>query len=101
MNAEVRPIPAQNQSLKPNQIVIIGRLDHVSKFEGKFDHIVTLPAADEYSKPSVVRLSSSVKLGDLDEMVKCLAFFNGWPNNYQNKKNEKVHDVRGYFVAVE
>ncbi len=101
MNAEVKPLSTQTQSMKPNQIMLIGRLDHVVKYEGKFDHIITLPAADEYSKPSVVRLTSSTKLGDPDEMIKCLAEFNGWPNNYQNKNNEKVWDVRGFFVAVE
>lgn len=38
------------QQMKANQIMLIGRLDHVSRFEGKVDHIMTLPAADEYSK---------------------------------------------------
>ena len=101
MNDAVRAIPTQSQSMKPNQIMLIGRLDHVSKFDGKFDHIITLPAADEYSKPSVVRLAATEKLGAVDEMVKCLACFTGWPNNYHNKNNEKVYDVRGFFVAVE
>jgi hypothetical protein len=99
MNAEVRP--AQPVSMKLNQMMLSGRIDHVSKFEGKFDHIITMPAADEFSKPSAVRVSASSKLGDESEMVKCLVHFNGWPNNYQNKKNEKVFDVRGFFVAVE
>lgn len=105
MNAEVKAMPTQNQSMKPNQIMLIGRLDRCSKYEGKFDHIITLPAPDEYSKPSVVRLSSTQKIGDLGEMVKCLAVFNGWPNNYkvtsENGDRRDVYDAKGFFVAVE
>lgn len=103
MSEPLKAIPAQphSQSMKQNQMIVIGRLDHVSKFDGKFDHIITMAAIDEFSKPSSMRLSSSEKLGDVGEMVKCLAMFNGWPNNYQNKNNEKVWDVRGFFVAVE
>jgi len=101
MNAEVKPLPQQTQSVKPNQMVIVGRIDHISKYEGKFDHIITVAASDEFSKPSVLRLSSTDKLGSVGELVKCLAYYNGWPNNYDNKNGEKVRDARGFFVAVE
>lgn len=101
MNDAVKQLPVQSQSLKPNQMMIVGRLDHCSKFDGKFDHILTMASVDEFSKPSLLRLSASEKLGSIGEMVKCLAVFNGWSNNYQNKNNEKVYDVRGFFLAVE
>lgn len=102
MNAEVKPLPQQNQqSVKYNQIVIVGRLDSISKYDGKFDHIITCAAVDEFSKPSVLRLSSADKLGNVGEVVKCLATFHGWPNNYESKNGEKVKDARGFFVAVE
>lgn len=105
MNAEVKAMPSQNQSLKPNQIVLIGRLDRCTKYMGKFDHIMTLPAPEEYAKPSVVRLSASEKLGDIGDMVKCLAVFNGWPNNYKMKNPDgqvrDIYDARGFFIAVE
>lgn len=101
MNAEVKSLPHQSQSMKPNQMMIIGRLDSVSKYDGKFDHILTMAAVDEFSKPSVLRLSSTEKLGSPGEVVKCLATYNGWPNNYESKNGEKVKDARGFFVAVE
>lgn len=101
MNAEVKPLHAQAQTVKPNQIIIVGRIDSISKYDGKFDHIITLAAVDEFSKPSVLRLSSSEKLGNTGEITKCLAVFNGWPNNYESKNGEKVKDARGFFVAVE
>lgn len=99
MNAEVKPINAQ--SVKPNQMVIVGRIDSISKYDGKFDHIITAAAQDEFSKPSVMRLSASEKLGNVGEMLKCLAIYNGWPNNYDTKNGEKVKDARGFFIAVE
>lgn len=101
MSEAVRQLPAQNQSMKPNQIMVIGRLDRCSKFESKFDHIITCAAVDEFSKPSVLRLSASTKLGNIGEIVKCLAMYNGWSNNYENKNNETVYDARGFFLAVE
>lgn len=101
MSDPVRAVPSATQAMKPNQIMIIGRLDHVSKFENKFDHIITTAAPDEFSKPSVLRLSSSTRLGAPGEMVKCLSVFNGWPNNYQSKNGEPIKDAKGYFVAVE
>ncbi|MDD5385519.1 MAG: hypothetical protein PHG89_11675 [Gallionella sp.] len=109
MNAEVKAMPAQNQSMKPNQIMLIGRLDRVVKFKDRFDHIITLPAPDEYSKPSVVRVNAKKELGQPDTTVKCLAQFNGWPNEYKvdeedergNIRKRTVFDVKGFFVAVE
>lgn len=105
MNEAVRSLPAQNQSLKPNQMMVIGRLDRVTKFESKFDHIVTCAAPDEFSKPSVLRLSATTRLADPGEMIKCLAVFNGWPNNYEMKgqdgEKRTVYDARGFFLAVE
>ena len=101
MNDAVKSLASPAVSLKINQMMVFGRIDYVSKFEGKFDHIITTPAPDEFSKPSVVRIASSQKLGDSGEMVKCLAIYNGWPNDYQNKNGEKVRDARGFFIAVE
>jgi len=96
----VSALPAA-QTLKVNQIVIQGRIDHVSKFEDKFEHVVLTPAPDEYSKPSYMRVNSSSRLGQKGDDVKVLCTFNGWPNNYTNKNNEMVHDVKGFFIAVE
>lgn len=105
MAEPLHAVPAQNHSLKQNQIVIVGRLDRCSKFDNKFDHILTIPAADEFSMPSLVRLNASSKLADIGEMVKCLATYRGMPNTFTLQEGvragEKVYDVRGWFVAVE
>jgi hypothetical protein len=99
--AEPTATPAVTSTLKMNQIMIVGRIQHVSRFEGTFDHIIITPAPDAYSKPSVCRVSSSHKLGDVGEDLKCLCAYNGWANDYDNKNGEKVRDARGFFKVVE
>ena len=89
------------EKMRPNQIFISGRIDYVSKYENKFDHIIITPAADAYSKPSQTRVSSTQKLGGAGDDIRVLAAYNGWSNNYKNKDGDMVHDVRGFFVAVE
>lgn len=101
MNAEVKPSVSPISSLKANQMFIQGRIEHVSKFEDKYEHIIVTPAPDAYSKPSLMRVNSEGRLGQRGEEVKVLCMFSGWANNYQNKNNEPVKDVRGFFVAVE
>mgnify|MGYP003375598560 CR=1 FL=1 len=88
-------------TLKVNQIFIQGRIEHLTKFEDKFEHIIVTPAPDAYSKPSLMRVNASSRLGQRGEEVKVLCVFNGWANNYSNKNNEPVKDVKGFFVAVE
>ena len=88
-------------SLKANQMFIQGRIQHVTKFNDKFEHIIITPAPDEYSKPSLMRVNSDGRLGAKDDDVKVLCSFNGWPNKYKNAQGEWVQDVKGFFVAVE
>jgi hypothetical protein len=93
--------PSTLPSLKANQMYIVGRLQHVSKFDGNFDNIVVMPAPDAYSKPSFCRVTSKDRLGSAGDDVKVLCAFNGWPNTYTNKDGEKVQDAKGFFVAIE
>ena len=106
MSEAVRALPVSNLSLKQNQMMVVGRLDRVSKYEQRFEHVVTTPAPDEFSKPSVVRVQAASRLGDVGEMLKVLCVFNGWPNFYDmvdKNTGEKrtVYDTKGFFQAVE
>jgi hypothetical protein len=98
MNAPVASIAS---SLKVNQIFIQGRIEHVTKFNDNFEHIIITPAPDAYSKPSLMRVNASTRLGQKEEDVKVLCYFNGWSNNYKNKDGDPVRDVKGFFIAVE
>lgn len=98
MNA---PVVSIAPSLKVNQIFIHGRIEHVSKFEDKHEHIIVTPAPDAYSKPALMRVNASSLLGGKGDEVKVLCAFNGWANDYKNKNGDPVKDVRGFFVAVE
>ena len=98
MNA---PVSLPAASLKVNQMFIQGRIENVTKFNDKFEHIIMTPAPDAYSKPSLMRVNASSRLGGGGEEVKVLCVFNGWSNNYKNSDGDPVKDVKGFFVAVE
>ena len=98
MNA---PVASIAPSLKVNQMFVQGRIENVTNFEGKFEHIIVTPAPDAYSKPALMRVNATSRLGTKGEEVKVLCAFNGWANDYKNKNNEPDKDVRGFFVAVE
>lgn len=98
MNA---PAVASAQSLKVNQIVIQGRIEHISKYNDKIEHIVITPSPDAYSKPSLMLVKSNSRLGGVGDEVKVFCVFNGWANNYKNDDGEPVKGVKGFFVAVE
>jgi hypothetical protein len=101
MNAPVVSSLPAAQSLKVNQICVQGRIEHVSKYDDKFEHIIVTPAPDAYSKPELMRVNSGSRLGSKGEEVKVLCVFHGWGNDYKNKDGEPVKDVRGFFVVVE
>lgn len=106
MAEDQRIPPVQNQSLKPNQMVVVGRLDRVSKYENRFEHVVTCPAPDEFSKPSVIRVQADSRLGDVGELLKVLCVFVGWPNFYpmtdkETGEKRTVYDTKGFFQAVQ
>ena len=98
--------PVSPLALKPNQMLVMGRLDRVSKYENRFEHVVTTPAPDEFSKPSVVRIQAASRLGDVGEMIKVSCHFNGWPNFYDftdkdTGEKRTVYDTKGYFLVIE
>ncbi len=100
MNAEVQKISPAN-SVKLNQIMVSGRIEAVSKYDNRFDHIIITPAADAFSKPALMRVNAAHPLGEVGEECKVLCTYNGWPNNYKTGEGKSVKDVRGFFVAVE
>lgn len=101
MNAEVKTLKSSAQAVKPNQILVVGRIKTVQRYENRLDHVVATPAPDPYSKPSLFRVNAPVKLGAPGDDIEVLCTFNGFPNDYKNKAGETVNDVRGFFVTVE
>ena len=100
--SDIKSSPVNPQTaLKPNQMLAQGRISRVTRFEGQVETTVITPAPDAYSKPSQMRIQSPFKLGEAGDDVKVLVAYNGWPNVFNGKDGEKVHDTRGYFVAVD
>jgi len=95
------PVGSPAPSLKVNQIVIQGRIEHISKYNDKIEHIVITPAPDPYSKPSLMLVKSNSRLGGVGDEVKVFCVFHGWANNYKNDDGEPVKGVKGFFAAIE
>lgn len=80
MNAVVQAVTPS--SVKPNQILISGRIDGVRDWEGQdssgYVSKVRLPAASEYDSAAVVEVSSRRKLGREGEEIKVLCSVGGW-----------------------
>lgn len=70
MNAIVQPMaPAAAAKLSPMQVVIRGRIEAISRFDGKTKTRVLTPAADAYSRPQTVDIRSERKIGERGEEI--------------------------------
>jgi hypothetical protein len=95
----------QKQALKPNQAVIIGRIDNVRTFDvqGKrtFETRVIQPAPDQFTSPSAVALMSHNKLGNAGDDVNVLVSVAGFRDNYKDKEGVSVQTARNTLRVVE
>lgn len=93
-------------SLKPNQSVIVGRIDVAPRsFEqsGKrvFEHRVLQKAADEYSAPGAVLVHSSYKLGGAGDDITVLCQVTGWRDSYKDREGNSIQTARNALRVVE
>lgn len=101
-----KPIP----QIKPNQVFIVGRVDHVRTFpvNGKkvFETRVIQPSADSFTSPTAVAVQSETRLGDVDEDVRVLCSVVGYKDTYKTRPDENgevktVVTARNVLRAVE
>jgi hypothetical protein len=97
--------PAAKPAMKPNQSVIVGRIDSVRQFEvqGKrtFETRVIQPAPDEFSSPTAVGILSLNRIGGTGDDVKVLVNVAGFKDSYKSKDGESVQTARNTLRAVE
>ncbi|MFJ2989650.1 hypothetical protein ACIPF8_17430 [Collimonas sp. NPDC087041] len=96
---------APKQPLRPNQAVIVGRIDNVRQFEvqGKrtFETRVIQAAVDQYSSPSAVAVMSHTKLGNPGDDVQALVSVAGFRDNYKDREGGTVQTARNTLRVVE
>lgn len=65
------------------QTLIQGRCLAVRKAKDVFYHLVAMPAADPYSHPSTVEVSSSERLAEKDGDFRSLCRVTGYPRQFK------------------
>lgn len=95
------------QTIKPMQVMVLGRVENVRLHDGtRYTRVIT-PAPDPYSRPQTVEIRSKQPLGPKGEEVKVLAVLGGFTrkpfNATDNATGEisKVTPVDMTLVAVE
>ena len=87
-----------------NQISIEGKIDRSELYEGKHYTEVLLPAADEYSNPSRVKVVSTRSLGNVGQSitVDCAirGFVQTFPITRGPRAGQQGREVKTWLVPV-
>lgn len=90
-----------------NVAFISGRVDSVRRTDDYYYTVITLPAPDEFSNPSVVEVRSAKSIGRKGEDVKLpvqCAGFRGKPFKYKDNETGEIiqrRPVNNAFIAIE
>ena len=97
--------PATKQQMKPNQTLIVGRINYTGTFEANGQRVhearVAIAAPDQYSMPGAVMVQSSYKLGAVGEDVKVLCDVTGFPDRFTDRQGEVKQTARNTLRASE
>lgn len=107
--SSVQPLPSQGQapaSLKPGQVLIVGRCVSAKRAGTLFSHLVILPAPDPYSSPATVEVLSNSRQADSEQDVRLLCRIGGYRRTYNSTDREtgevkKVQTADNKLFVVE
>lgn len=54
---------------RPMVVTVTGRIEEVQKYEGTYSTRLVTPAADQYSKPQIVKIRSKTRIGSREEII--------------------------------
>lgn len=96
----VQPI---KQSIKPLQTFVKGRIvSSRANPKGGFFTLVRCPAADEYSMPALLSISTKTRQGQPDDDFQGLCVLSGAPTSFSDRQTgEVVHSANHYITLVE
>lgn len=84
-------------SIKPMQVMVVGRIDSVELHGGFRYTKVTAPAVDAYSYPDVVEIRSKRPIGSKGEEVRVLGRLGGYKKKPFSVTDKETGEVR--FVS--
>jgi hypothetical protein len=77
--SEAKPVTSIASARRTPMLVnIVGKVEAVRRYEGKSYTRVVCPAPDLYSRPSVVEIRSSARIGAKDEEINIEARLSGY-----------------------
>lgn len=91
--------------MKPNQTLVMGRINHSAPFELKGQRMhetrIAIAAVDQYSMPGAVLVQSTYKLGAVGDDVKVLCDVSGFPDSFTDRQGEVKQTARNILRASE
>jgi hypothetical protein len=84
----------KNSSLPPLQCRVVGRVDSVDRYNNVFTTKVLCPAADLYSKPAVVPIRSTVRIGTKGDDIDVLVRLGGYPKKPYQATDKNTGEIR-------
>lgn len=102
----VAPVSSLPASIKPGQVLVVGRLAGARKAGQQWLHLIVMPSADSYSSPSTVEVGASARLGDKDDEIKVLCKLAGYRRSYKQQdqatgESRTVQTADNRLYAVE
>lgn len=96
--------PGQGTQMKPNEAMVIGRINHLGTFEAQGKRVhearVAIAAPDKYSMPGAVLLQSSYKLGNVGDEVQVHVAVGGFPDSWKDGKTGEVKQTARIVLRV-
>lgn len=96
----------KGRPLQLGEAVISGRISLVRRTNNGFVHLITLPAADQYSMPSTVEVLGKTRLGSNEDEIRVRVRITGYRRTYDSRDKEtgeitKVVTADNRLFAVE
>lgn len=91
MSAVLNPV----SSIKPAHMLVsvLGRIESARSFDGRTFTKLTCPAADAYSKPQVVEVRSSRRLGQRGEEITVSCQLGGYNRKAFESKDRETGEI--------
>ncbi|NMG46953.1 hypothetical protein GO613_02395 [Azoarcus communis] len=88
MSAVAQSVPNPTHTLKPGQVLIVGRCVSAKRVGTLFSHLVVMPAPDPYSSPSTVEVLAKNRHADGEQDVRFMCRVGGYKRSYKTTDRE-------------
>lgn len=92
------PSPSARQV--PMQVLVAGRIEGSSRYDGKTTSRIICPAPDPYSRPSIVEVRSKSSIGSIGDEVSALGRLGGYARKAQRVTDKDTGEIKT-FVPVD